>query len=279
MTTVGLEVALRERFGEEIGAAALEPAVRERLDRIVSRGSCRAFEDRAVPLGLLRLIAAAALSAPSKSDLQQRDVIILQDPDLLLRIKALMAGQDWIAGAPALMVFCANNRRQRQIHAHWRRPFANDHLDAFFNASVDAGIALATGVIAAEAVGLGCCPISAIRNRAAEVSALLALPDHVFPVAALALGWPAPDSRRISPRLPLSATVHVDRFAETDIAALLQGYDARHAKPGATARQRDTDRFGQAEVYGWSDDKTRQYAASERADFGAFVRAKGFCLD
>ncbi|RJP39726.1 MAG: HAMP domain-containing protein, partial [Phycisphaerales bacterium] len=38
----------------------------------------------------------------------------------------------------------------------WRgRPFVNDHLDPFFNASVDAGIVLATFVAAADRVGLG----------------------------------------------------------------------------------------------------------------------------
>jgi nitroreductase/FMN reductase [NAD(P)H] len=53
-------------------------------------------------------------------------------------------------------------------------------LDAFFNASVDAGIALASFVIAVEATGLGCCPISTFRNDAQAVSDLLELPDRVF---------------------------------------------------------------------------------------------------
>jgi len=34
-----------------------------------------------------------------------------------------------------------------------------------------------------------------------------------------------------------------------------------------------------AAEYGWSEDKARQYSKPERADFGAFVRAKGFRLD
>ena len=41
-----------------------------------------------------------------------------------------------------LLIFCGNNRRQRLWHGWRDKPFANDHLDAFFNASVDAGIAL-----------------------------------------------------------------------------------------------------------------------------------------
>ena len=68
------------------------------------------------------------------------------------------------------------------------KPFANDHLDSFFNASVDAGWVLMNFIRAAESVGLGCCPISAVRNHAARISALLGLPDWVFPVPGLCVG-------------------------------------------------------------------------------------------
>jgi nitroreductase/FMN reductase [NAD(P)H] len=37
-------------------------------------------------------------------------------------------------------------------------------------------------------------------------------------------------------------------------------------------------RFGTSPTYGWSEDKARQYADPERADFGAFVRRIGFDL-
>ena len=38
-------------------------------------------------------------------------------------------------------------------------------------------------------------------------------------------------------------------------------------------------RWGEVPFYGWSEDKARQYGVPQRADFGAFVRKKGFCLD
>jgi hypothetical protein len=44
-------------------------------------------------------------------------------------------------------------------------------------------------------------------------------------------------------------------------------------------RQRDTERWGEPLLYGWSEEKTRQYAVPTRYDFGGFVRGKGFCLD
>ncbi len=236
------------------------------LGQMAARGSCRRFRPEPPDPALLRALAAIALGAPSKSDLQQRDIVMVEDPALLERIKALLAAQDWIAGAPSLLVFCANNRRQRQLHDWAGRPFANDHLDAFFNASVDAGIALSSFIHAAEAAGLGCCPISTIRNVAPEVCGLLALPAHVFPVAGLAVGHPLHARPRISMRLPLAVTLHTDRFAEEGLRAAITDYDTERA-----ARMQVSQT--------WSDGKIGQYERPQREDFGAFIRGRGFGLD
>ena len=277
MQTSKLARALSVRFGAPVHVPETL-AQSDTLTGIAGRGSCRWFTDAPVSEEVLRSLSAGALCAPSKSDLQQRDIVILQDPEQVAAVKALLTGQDWIAGAPSLLIFCANNRRQRQMHAWWKRPFVNDHLDAFFNAAVDAGIALATFVTAAEAVGLGCCPISAIRNSSDQVSRLLDLPDHVFPVAALAVGHPEHAEPRISMRLPLSSTVHTDRFTEEGLCEAVSAYDAQRAAHRPLRNQRDVDRFGEAPRYTWSDDKTRQYASPEREDFGRFIADKGFRL-
>jgi nitroreductase/FMN reductase [NAD(P)H] len=65
--------------------------------------------------------------------------------------------------------------------------FANDHLDAFMNAAVDAGFCMQTFIIAAESFGLGCCPVSEIRDHIQLLSDELELPQHVFSVAGLGL--------------------------------------------------------------------------------------------
>ena len=141
----------------------------ENLTRIAGRGSVRSFTEKPVDSNLVRLLLAAAFSLPTKSDLQQRDVIIVDDPELRLQLHDIIRHR-WLDTTPTLLVICGNNRRQRQLH-EWRdKRFANDHLDAFFNASVDAAILLATLVVAAEAVGLGACPLSQIRNDAARAA-------------------------------------------------------------------------------------------------------------
>ena len=273
---------LADRFGRD--AADIEFGADAPLThrQLAARGSVRKFRPDAVPYATLRRLCALALCAPTKSDMQQRDIIIIDEPSIKSEIAALLTGgplgQKWLAGVPNLLVFCGNNRRQRRIHTLRGIPFVNDHLDAFFNAAVDAGIALSAFVIAAEADGLGVCPVSAIRNHALAISQLLKLPDHVFPVAGLAVGYPA-ETPDISMRLPLSVTVHRNNFEEEGIDAAIETYDRRREAAQPYAAQRYVKEFGLADSYGWSEDKARQYARPERADFGAYVRRIGFRLD
>jgi len=271
-----LERAIGERFGEEITPDQDLPGLEE-LVRITEHCSQRRYSGRPIEPRLLRLLLACALSAPSKSDLQQADIIHVADRAKLTAITALIPDMPWIADAPVFLVFCGNNRRIRQI-GEWRdKPFVNDHLDHFMNAAVDAGIIMTTFIRAAEAVGLGCCPISAVRNHCAEVSQMLNLPDCVFPVAGLCVGYPV-QMGRISARLPLEVTIHTNRFDETGIREKIDAYDKRRHDLLPYRRQRNTAHYGQSPFYGWSEDKARQYGVPERKDFGAFIRKKGFSL-
>lgn len=272
-----IESALAERFGIALPVDSRLRGLDE-LARIAEHRSHRRYTPATVEPALLRLLFASALSAPSKSDLQQADIVHVASRDSVHRIVELIPDMPWIAQAPVVLVFCGNNRRIRQI-GEWRgKPYANDHLDHFMNAAVDAGIVMTTFIRAAEAVGLGCCPVSGIRNRPHDVSRLLELPDWVFPVAGLTVGWPA-EPGRITPRLPLDATVHVDRYDDTRVRDNIDAYDRRRHELMPYRKQRGTKKFGDAEFYGWSEDKARQYGVPERTDFGAFIRAKKFKLD
>jgi nitroreductase/FMN reductase [NAD(P)H] len=184
----------------------------------------------------------------------------------------------WVSDAPVFLVFLANGRRLPEISRLRGKPFPNDHLDLFFNATVDAAIVMTTFLHAAEAAGLGCCPISVIRDHAKVISDMLDLPAKVIPVAGMCVGWPAEEGG-ITPRLPLDVTVHEERFTESGLAGKIDAYDRRRAAIRPYRNQRGTERFGRSEFYGWSEDKARQYGVPLRADFGAFVRNKNFNLD
>jgi FMN reductase [NAD(P)H] len=272
-----IAAALEERFGETFKIderlSGLPELMRQAAHRVHRR-----YLPRDVDADLVRLLCACALSAPSKSDLQQGDMLIVRERAKIEAIAALIPDMPWIATAPVFLIFLGNGRRLPQIAALREKPFPNDHVDLFFNATVDAAIVLAQFVRAAEAVGLGCCPISVIRDHAPRIAEMFALPEKVVPIAGLTLGWLAEEGA-ISPRLPLSVRVHDERFSEDGLEEAIDAYDRRRAALRPYRTQRDPARFGEALFYGWSEDKARQYAVPQRAEFGAFVRAQGFRLE
>lgn len=269
---------IQQRFGLPSKIGESMPAEGTIAQQLNHR-SCRRFTSKPVSDEMFEIALAAALSAPSKSDLQQASIIDVREPALREAIHALVPAMPWMAQAPRFLVFCGDNRRIRRIAELRGKPFPNDTLDMFMNAAVDAGLVMQAFNIAAQALGLGCCPISLIRNQIERLGELLQLPPGVFPVAGLCVGYPA-DAGRLSMRMPPSLIVHSDRYDSSRFEAELAAYDARRAtvEPTATDKQKYVPRWGVAEHYTWSEDKARQYSVPERHNFGDYVRAQGFGL-
>ena len=273
---------LRARFGldVELGLDLGDEAPDHPwLHQLLLRRTQRRYADRPVPESLVRLLLAVAFSASSKSDFQQASVVWLKDSGRRDRLAALFPDMPWIGAAPVFLVFLGDARRLERIGEMRGHPQPNGTLEGFFNAAIDAALALQTCTLAAETLGLGCCPISVLRNHIKTVSEILELPDKVFPVAGLCLGYPA-QAGFISMRLPLDATVHIDRYDESGLAAAVDGYDRRRdARHSIGDRQRAPERFGTAEFYGWSEDKARQAMTPEGVGFATWLRAHGFTFE
>lgn len=269
---------IQERFGLATEAGRGRPA-EGALALLLSHRTQRRYKPDPIPDDVLEMALAAALSAPSKSDLQQVGIVLVKDRAKQTTIGGWIPDMPWIAQAPLFMVFCGDHRRIRRVSLLRARPFPNDTLDMFMNAAVDAGLVLQAFITAAEALGLGACPISVVRNHVEKLAALLELPPGVFPVAGLCVGYPLQPGWT-SMRLPPAVTVHTDRYDDADLPAQLLAYDARREARHATPKesQRFVDRFGYSEPYGWSEDKARQYSVPERHNFGPFIRGHGFGL-
>jgi nitroreductase/FMN reductase [NAD(P)H] len=269
---------IEDRFGLPAVAGRALPAEGP-VAQLLAHRTHRRYKPDPVPDEILEVVLAAALSAPSKSDLQQVAVIVVRDRARQAAIGGWIPDMPWIATAPLFLIFCGDHRRIRRVSELRGRPFPNDTLDMFMNAAVDAGLVLQSFITAAEALGLGCCPISVVRNHVEKLGDLLALPPGVFPVAGLTAGYPSQPGW-ISLRLPPALTVHTDRYDDSRLAEEIESYDRRREARHATPResQRYVDRWGYTEPYGWSEDKARQYSVPERHNFGPFIRRHGFGL-
>ena len=270
-----LEDRYRDRFGLAYEAGE-EPTLPDTVLGILSRRSIRRYTSDPVPDALLTALLAAAQSAPAKSNLQQYSILVIDDPDRRRRLEELIPKCVWAARAPVFLLFLGDIRRGRRIAEMRGYDHRNDNLDTFMNAAVDAALAMQCLITAAEASGLGCCPISMVRNDPQALAELVGLPDGVFPVAGLSLGWPdeTPD---VSVRLPPSVVVHRNRYDDGNLDAEIAAYDDRvfAVKPVPPEKQRHVDRYGVAERGTWSENVARQLSLPERDGFRKWLASRG----
>lgn len=268
-----------QRYGLPAAASADEHPLAEGVARIINRRVVRQFENRSIPSGLMTQLLTCAQSGPTKSDLQQYSIIVIEDDAKRASIAEWIGSMNWIIDASAFLIFCGDIRRNRLMSQEHGYEHANDNLDSFFNATVDGTIALQTFVLGAEAAGLACVPVSYIRNHASRLAELLEIPRGVFPIAGLAVGYPVWEGRA-SMRLPQSVVVHRDHYDDSAMVAAVNDYDERrHARePIEDPKQRHTDRYGIAEKCTWAEQMARQLSLPERPQFRDFIEAQGFAL-
>jgi FMN reductase [NAD(P)H] len=266
---------LRARFGIDVPGAEVPDAIAPLLDRRV----VRRYRDEPVPDALLDALLAAAQSAPAKSDLQQYSVVVMRDAARIKQIADWIGTMDWIATAPVFLVWCGDMRRGQRLCEMHGMPHANNNLDTFLNTAVDCSLAMGQFMAAAEAVGLGTCPISYVRSHIERVSPLLGLPPGVYPVAGLSVGWPV-FRRPVSMRLPPSVVVHRERYDDSAMESEARAYDERRRarEPVAAASLKNNDVYPPRDGVGWSENVARQLSVPERFGFAAYLRTRGFEL-
>jgi FMN reductase [NAD(P)H] len=266
---------LNARYGIDLPGAEVPDAIAPLIDRRV----VRRYTEQDISDSLLDALLAAAQSAPAKSDLQQYSVVVMRDKPRIKQIADWIGTMDWIATAPVFLVWCGDMRRGQRLCALHDMPHANNNMDTFLNTAVDCTLAMGQFIAAADAVGLGTCPISYVRSHIERVSPLLGLPSGVYPVAGLSVGWPV-FRRPVSMRLPPNVVVHRERYDDSALDSEVAAYDQRrHARdPVAPGSQKNNDVYPPRDGVGWSENVARQLSVPERFGFSAYLKTKGFDL-
>jgi len=116
-------------------------------------------------------------------------------------------------GAPLLFTICVDSHKFELIMARrgWRLA-TNDLILLFFGIQ-DAAYMSENMVIAARSLGLGSCFLGSAMFRADKIAEEYHLPQRVFPLVQLAMGYPAeePSPR---PRYPMEFTLFEDKYPE-----------------------------------------------------------------
>ena len=269
-----------DRYAEEIDLDFSKIQETETLKSILSRRSIRNFLNKPISKELLTLLLAAAQSAPSKSNLQQYSILVIQDQNIKNELSNLIGNTKWALTAPIFLLYLADIRRNIKITNDRGYEHKNNNVDTFMNCVIDAALSMQSTICASESIGLGVCPISMIRNIIEEIKVICKLPKGVFPIAGLALGWPDQKSN-VSIRLSQDIVIHFDKYDEKDLIQKINRYDERVFKkdPIPENKQRHVDLYGVAKKGTWSENISRQLSVPERSNFKNWLKENGFNLE
>lgn len=161
------------------------------LDLVNKRQSNRAYSDKPVEKEKVVLCVEAARMAPSACNSQPWKFIIVDDPDLKLKLAQTTANKllplnHFTNQAPVHVVIVNEG-------SNFTATLGNKIKNRNFSL-IDIGIAAEHFCLQAEEIGLGTCMIGWFKER--EVKELLNIPEKKRPELIITLGYKADDHRK-----------------------------------------------------------------------------------
>ena len=229
------------------------------IDLLRSHRSIRKFKNQPVTEQVLEQILLAGQSAATSSFLQGATVIRIRNPESRQKLAVYAGNQPYVASAPEFLVFCADLRRAGNCCTTYGKSFSGEYTEHFIIATVDAALMAQNAVVAAESLGLGICR---------EVSDLLQLPQGVYPVFGLCLGYPDQDPE-VKPRLPLSVIVKNEIYDDSGDQPVVAAYDEQ-------VREYYLARTGGGHGISWSEQVADLLSEKARPHMRGFLAEQGF---
>lgn len=181
----------------------------EKLKTIFARASVRQFLDKPIPDQVMDLLFKAALCAPTSSHIQAFSIVKVNQPTARQQIYEITGKQEWILSCPQFLIFCADlNKVCAFSGLSVDSPVVSQ--DAYLASLMDAALVGMTLSLAAEQLSIGNVMIGSIRNDVEAIAQLLQLPEGVFPLFGMCLGY-YEFRKKPKPRLPQ----HMFVFDET----------------------------------------------------------------
>lgn len=200
----------------------------EAIKVLLERGSCRAFADRDIDDALLEQILEAGVRAASGGNIQPWSAVVIRDQETKYRLTELNGGQSFISRAPVNILFCIDMHRMERWAELEVAPFtAKSSFRHFWISFQDTVIAAQNICTAADALGLGSVYVGTVLECFRELKEMFELPQGVFPVVLLSLGWPQKPPVPRS-KLPQSLLIHQERYREPGNEELLKAMDKKY---------------------------------------------------
>lgn len=200
------------------------------MKTIHTRRSIRKYQNREVSNELLRQLLADAMRTQTMGNLQLYSVVVTRNAEMKERLAPAHFNQPMVTGAPVVLTFCADFRRTtRWAEDRKANPGYNNEL-SFLNAATDALLYCQTFCNLAEDAGLGLCFLGTTVYMPQTIIDVLQLPQLVFPVGTITLGWPD-EEPNLTDRLPLDAILHEETYTDYTSERVDRFYCEKEALP------------------------------------------------
>lgn len=237
---------------------------------MMQRRSVRSYSNKSIPEPLLKEILEVAQRAPTSINAQGSSVIVVRDLESRKEIRKLCGDQGHIEEAPVFLLFLADfNKTEIACEINGRKQEIVNSPEGFLVGAVDASISMQNAVIYAEAKGLSSVCIGAVRNLPKEISTLLDLPKHTYPVCGLCLGYKKEevDHPKQKPRMAMKGYAFYEKYNKQFARESVLEYDAIIS-----------DWFSQNDrnAHSWSNRISKFYDHSCKPNFLPFLKENGF---
>lgn len=168
------------------------------IDIIKKRSSLRKYKNVDISKEDLDIILECAMRAPTAGNMMTYSILVIKDEEKKKKLAGSCDNQGFIEKAPVLLVFLADFKKWYSYYEHNNvKDFVKEAGGKFlmpsegnlFLAIEDAMIAAQNAVIACESLGIGSCYIGDIMENIEYHRDLFNLPEYVFPVTMLTLGY------------------------------------------------------------------------------------------
>lgn len=209
---------------------------------LLERRSIRRYEREDIPAESMDFIYEAIRGTPTSYNGQQFSVIDIDDQEIKEKIYEL-TGQKQIKTCRHFLLFCADYNKISEIAEAKLIEMPDFQLtaDGVIVGIIDATLAMMNALTAAEACGLGTCPIGYARTAAPDaIARMMKLPQKVFVVCGLAIGVPRemPD---IKPKQSRDLLIFKNKYREGSMVSELMDYDREISEYNATRAGTKTD--------------------------------------
>lgn len=239
-------------------------------DTLNQHVSIRRYTDQDISDDVLRSMLNAARRTPTSSNMQAYTFIVVRDQHKKQTLARLTGNQQHVEDCPVFVAICADVHRL-MIAAKMHGEELARNLENALVSTVDAAIAGASLATAAESFGLGTVMIGGIRNHPDEVGELLELPEGVYPVYGLCMGYPAENPPQ-KPRMQEDLIIHYDRYDNSDPRDKLQAYDEALAEHYRAQGRRSPDAA-------WTGIIAQRFSAPRRPMLRSILEKMGFHFD